>query len=336
MISIYDIAKEAGVSKSTVSRVVNNQPGVIDSKREKVLQAIEKLDYKPHSAARNLALKKTNVVAVFVRELSANFYAEFVHDINHIFDDEFNYGAIYCNRNSHSPSRVDYLGLVNKSVDGYIFIGEDSVTEKELEVLVRAGESVVVLGTNLKVDGVLSIDVNNYEVTYEAIKHLIDLGHQKIIHIGAAETSVEFKERHRGYEQALKDFGLTYNSSRNIGYEYEDAYQYGLILADEVFKEGLTAAFCFNDTAAVGLINGLQEKGIKVPKDFSVVGFDDLPLVRMTKDYIPPLTTIRQPQKDMAIYAVHSLHDMMNHVKKTENRVYKCELKIRETTSKPR
>jgi len=131
MPNIYDVAKEAGVSRSTVSRVINNQKSVKDDKRERVLEAIKKLNYTPNATARALAMNKTNTIGVIARELTEAFNAEFIAGI-HDEADAMHYGVIFCMRTNYDKANINYIDFLNKKVDGIIFIGEETVSTEEL------------------------------------------------------------------------------------------------------------------------------------------------------------------------------------------------------------
>ncbi|MDM8534390.1 LacI family DNA-binding transcriptional regulator [Clostridiaceae bacterium HSG29] len=336
MATIYDIAKEAGVSKSTVSRVINNQAGVNKDKKQKVLDAIKKYNYKPNAAARKLGLKRNDTIGVLVHDLSDSYFSEYVRQINSIFTNELHYGALYCTTNKATPSKVNYLEQLNKSVDGYIFLGEDVVSKQELKVLSNDKELFVGIGTNLTFEEGIMVDINNYNASYQVVEYLINLGHTEILYICQKEKRIEFSERYMGYQKALMDYKLQCQSYYEIGFEIEEAYEIAKIVKKEIEENGVTSVVCFNDIAASGLIDGLMDLGFKIPEDVSVVGFDDSKDLMETKNQIPLLTTIRQPNKEMAEYGVNELYKMIVDGKKGESKEFECELIIRETTAEPK
>jgi len=336
MATIYDIAKEAGVSKSTVSRVINNQVGVNQEKKQKVLDAIKKYNYKPNAAARKLGLKRNNTIGVLVHDLSDSFFSEYVREINNIFTNELHYGALYCTTNKYTPSKVNYLEQLNKSVDGYIFLGEDVVSKQELQVLSDDKELFVGIGTNLTFNEGIMVDINNYNASYEAVEYLISLGHTEILYICQKEKRIEFSERYMGYQKALMDYKLKCQKYYEIGFEIDEAYEIAKTVKMEIEENGITAVVCYNDIAASGLVDGLMDFGFNIPKDISIIGFDDSKDLMETKNQIPLLTTIRQPNIEMAKYGVNELYKMIVDGKKGESKQFECELVIRETTAEPR
>jgi len=334
MPNIYDIAKAANVSKSTVSRVINDKPGVSSSKREKVLTVIKELNYKPNSAARKLGLKRTNTIGVLVNDLSDVFYSEYVRKIDKIFTNQLHYGALYCTTNKHTPQKVNYLEQLNKTVDGYIFLGEEVISKEELRILHKDGEKFVGIGTNLTYEGGMMIDINNFEASYTIVEYLIELGHKNIMYVTSQSQRIEFSERFMGYQQALIDHEIPSQEFFAIGFTQGDATDIAKEVSQSAIKNDITAIVCFNDIAAIGLIDGLIDLGYDVPKDFSVVGFDDFQGSFQTANDIPRITTMRQPNDEMASYGVNGLYNMIINNEKGKSKIFACELIIGGSTKK--
>ena len=334
MANIYDIAKAANVSKSTVSRVLNDKPGVSKSKREKVLEVMKALNYKPNSAARKLGLKRTNTIGVLVNDLSDAFYSEYVRKIDKIFTNKLHYGALYCTTNKHTSTKVNYLEQLNKTVDGYIFLGEEVITKKELKILQSDGEKFVGIGTNLTSDGGMMVDINNFNASYTLVEYLIGLGHKNIMCVTSNSKRIEFSERFMGYQKALMDSELRSQPNIAIGFDKSEAYSISSQVVDLVNENNITAIVCFNDIAAIGLIDGLIDEGYEVPKDVSVVGFDDFKGLMKSNNNIPRLTTMAQPNDAMASYGVNGLYNMIVNNEKGYSKIFDCELVIGESTRK--
>lgn len=334
MANIYDIAKEAGVSKSTVSRVINNKESVSEEKREKVLEVIKRLNYKPNSAARRLGLKKTNTIGVLVSDLSDNFYSEYVRNINDIFTNKLHYGALYCTNNEETSGEVNYLELLNKSVDGYIFLGERSVSLEDLKVLQNDNEPFVGIGINETLENATLLDIDNHDATYEAVKYLHKLNHRRIGYLYPRVHRKEFYNRYEGYKDALKKFDLDYEKQFVTGFLFDEAYESAGEIAKAIEEENLTAIVCYNDTSAMGIIDGLIDLGYTIPDDLSVIGYDDIDFFTKTNNPIPPLTTLRQPNKEMAEYGVNALYNMIQKKEKAPSKIFHCELITRSSTKK--
>lgn len=330
MANIFDIARASGVSRSTVSRVINNQPNVKQEKIDAVHAAIEKLHYTPSAAARALAKRKTNTIGVVVKELSDTFYSELIKNIHYIAD-SLGYGALYCNRNSFTLTKINYLETFSQQVDGYIFIGEYTVTSEELNRLVKAGNKVITIGFDFEIEGVTTVTVDNYQAIVNLMNHLVHKGHRKIMHLSAEEKTVEFAQRIKGYQDVIKEKELSYEKVVYVDYDIESSYELGLNMADELLEKQITAVVCANDTMATGLMDGLITKGVKIPDDVAVVGFDDVAVRRITKNYLPMLTTVAQPHTKMAEYAVKKFVELVDHNEPPSEKVFQCAFIQRES-----
>lgn len=331
MANVFDIAKEAGVSKSAVSRVINKQSGVNKDKRKRVLDAIDKLNYTPNAMARGLVLRKTNTIGVIVRELSNSFYAEFIKDI-HYCADKKGYGALYCNRNSYIESNIDYLSSLNKKVDGFLFLGEGTVSQNELQSLIRRNYPSIVIQAKLDVPEVTYIQIDNFEATYKSVKYLIELGHTKIINFSGPKD-FELMERTRGYNQALKNYNIPFEKTFHLDYFMSSAYKLTKEIASFIREEGVTAAVCSNNIIATGVIDALIDSQIRVPEDFSVIGFDDIVNAEITNNNIPAITSVKQPQLAITQYAIEKLLYMIGNGCGDYSKNFECELMIRRSTA---
>lgn len=337
MANIYDIAKKSGVSRSTVSRVINNQPSVSEDKRLRVLEAIDQLKYTPSATARALARNKTNTIGVTSRELAHSFYNEFIKSI-HFGADQRSYGVLYTMRNAYLKTNIDFKGLMHKKVDGYMFVGEGTVTEDELSDLIHNDIPVVCYEFDYKIDDALFININNKESGYLATEYLYALGHRNIIHLSYASGLQEMSLRAEGFNKAVMDLGIGSGEIFKVAFTLEEMYDQVQSMMPYIKKSEVTAAFCGNNTIASVLIEVLIANGYEVPKDFSVIGFDDTPVERglhMSRQIIPEITSIKQPQKAMAEYGLNALMTSIETGKALEsgNKIFKCALVLRDTTS---
>ncbi len=335
MPNIYDVAKEAGVSRSTVSRVINNQKSVKDDKRERVLAAIAKLNYTPNATARALAMNRTNTIGVIARRLTDNFNAEFISSV-HDAADENHYGAIFCMRTIQDQANINYIDFLNKKVDGFIFIGEETVTEDELKSLATSEIPVVAMESTHPVDSITYITVDNFNSAYRSVEYLVSLGHKKIVNLSTTDMTQEKDLRAAAYEEAIKKSQLDYIKSFDISYEVDEAKAHLKMIIPQLIEDGVTAAFCFNNMIATMFSEALIGHGIRIPEDFSVVGFDDIEYRHLSDLPLPRLTSSKQPQKEMASYAVEELIKQIERPKDTPiesaSKEFKCQLNIRQST----
>jgi Transcriptional regulators len=330
MVTIYDVARIAGVSRSTVSRVLNNRKEVNEETRAKVQAAIRKLNYSPNVSAQVLASQTTNTLGVVSFGMKS-FYSSFMDGI-YYYADEMGYGVIFGVNNPVNKTRVNYLNMMNGRVDGIIFLGE-TVTPTELVRLLETHYPLVLIESDIRFPGVLSVNIDNYHGAYQATKHLIQLGHKKIAHIMGNPESTGAMDRLKGYSQALEDHRL--ETSENLiktgNYLFNDGYRAARELLDE--SPGIEAVFCANDNMAIAFIKAAFEKGLKIPEDISVVGFDDVSDQELFIKNMPRLTTIRQPYLEMAKYAVEALIQLINNKEEAlGNQTFKGELIIRDST----
>ncbi len=337
MPNIYDVAKEAGVSRSTVSRVINNQESVKDDKRERVLEAIAKLNYTPNATARALAMNRTNTIGVIIRSLTDNFNTEFISSV-HDAADKNHYGAIFCMRTVEDQANINYIDFLNKKVDGFIFIGEETVSEDELRSLAASEIPVIAMESTHPVESITYVTVDNYESALKSVEYLISLGHKRIINISTTDMTQEKDLRSLGYEEAIKKNGLAYSETIPISYIVEEAKAYLNKLVPQILNQGITAAFCFNNMIATILIEALILAGVRIPEDFSVVGFDDIEYRHLSEVPYPRITSSKQPQAEMASYAVTELIGQIERPKETpiesKSREFECQLNIRHSTGR--
>ena len=307
--SIKDVAKEAGVSIATVSRVLNDIDVVNEDTKKKVLDAIKKLGYRPNIVARSLKTQRTKTVGILVPDISSGFYPEIVRgaeDVANIYD----YNVILCNSDFDGEKEKSYLRVLKeKMVDGVIYMSS-SFDEETLDIINDLDLKTVLVESKDKENRLPSVTIDNISATYEATKMLIENGAKNIAFIGVKkEAANAWSERYIGYEKALKENGLDINEELVFlkGLKVATGYE-----AVDKFLEsgkGFDAIVCASDEIAIGAINALREKNIKVPEDVSVVGFNDNDVASY---FYPKLTTIKQPSYDMGSVAMRMLIKILN------------------------
>lgn len=329
MVTIYDVARMAGVSRSTVSRVLNDRKEVNEETRARVKDAIRKLNYSPNISAQVLASQSTNTIGV-VSFGTKSFYSNFMDGI-YYYADEKGYGTIFGVNNPVNKTKINYLNMMHGRVDGIIFLG-GTVTRNELVRLLDMNYPLVLIENDIRFPGVTSVNVDDYHGAYQATRYLIQLGHKKIAHIKGNPESHGAMERYKGFSQALEDHNLEVNTNLvKVGnYLFDDGYRASLELLDE--NPDIEAVFCANDNMAIAFIKAAFEKGFRVPDDISVIGFDDVSDQELLIKNMPRLTTIRQPYQEMAKHAVEALIKMINHEEPISNEVFKGKLIIRDST----
>lgn len=306
--TIRDVAKMAAVSISTVSRVMNAPESVNESKRIRVLEAIEKLQYQPNSFARGLIYNKSFTFGLLIPDIENVFYTGIIRGMQDACI-KLGYSLMICNTDRDRHRLLSYIDAFHeKQVDGIVF-ASDMMFPEYYAKLVRCKIPFVLLSTHSDEFEVPCVEIDDEKAAYDAAKFLVELGHREIGMIGFDhENSISGPPRFQGFARAMMEAGLDGNVKKVKGaaHRFEQAYQ----AAHELFTEypELTAVFCVADEFAMGVISYLKDRNILVPGQVSVVGFDNLRFANM---FIPKLTTIAQPMYDMGYRATEKLHELV-------------------------
>ncbi|GGJ05015.1 LacI family DNA-binding transcriptional regulator [Paenibacillus hunanensis] len=324
--SIFDVAKRSGLSVVTVSRVLNGAQTVREKNRLKVLEAIRELDYRPSAAARSLARGRTGTIGLIVTTLQDSFFDSVAKEINDLLAAEGYYLAISVSRGlDHSGQH--YM-IQEDRLDGLILLSP--VEEEDFVRELRARHIPYVLIDNQQpAHNEEAVQIDNYRGGYVAGRHLLEQGHQRIAHLCGEELYRSTVERRRGFVQALQEEGLEpimiEQGEYSIGFGYATARRW---LEADTLPE---AIFAGDDYIALGFINALLEAGLSVPRDISVIGYDDQVIAAKLH---PLLTTIRQPADEIARAAVQQMLRKINEPDQPVPGVCICpELIIRQSTA---
>ncbi len=337
--TIQDVADRAGVSKATVSAVLNDKGTVKASTREEVLAAIRELNYRPNPAARRpLSSRDIRSVGFVLREIANPYYAEIIAGAEDYFREQGYTILIAASEGEFEAEQRIIKLLTLKDVDGILLT---PVLDQETDLahifdLKRHNVSFVLLE---EVHGIQAnlVDVDNTEGAKRAVRHLIDLGHTRIIHFGGPEYSLHSDERIAGVRAAYSETRLVFSNEVVVraGDSLADGYRTGMeYFRDRPAEERPTAVTCYNDLVALGLCRALTELGIRIPEDISVVGYDNLQLL----DYVSPrLTSVRVPKREVGRVAAEILHQCIeSNGAQSPRKVYlQAELVVRESTSAP-
>ncbi|WP_078555520.1 catabolite control protein A [Bacillus alkalicellulosilyticus] len=307
--TIYDVAREAGVSMATVSRVVNGNPNVKPATRKKVLEAIERLGYRPNAVARGLASKKTTTVGVIIPDISSIFFAELARGIEDIAT-MYKYNIILCNSDQNKDKEIHLINtLLEKQVDGIIFMGAQ-IRDELADELKRSPVPIVLAATLDKEKSLPSVIIDYKQAVADAVTHLIANGHKRIGMLsGSLEDPVNGFQKFAGYREALEKSGIPFDESLvKIG---DYTYDSGIEAMDSFLEmeDKPTAIFASSDEMALGIIHGAQDKGYHIPDDFEVIGFDNTRLATMVR---PTLSTVVQPMYDIGAVSMRLLTKYMN------------------------
>ncbi|GHP12645.1 catabolite control protein A [Lentilactobacillus fungorum] len=306
-ITIYDVAREASVSMATVSRVVNGNANVKPATRKKVLDVIEKLDYRPNAVARGLASKKTTTVGVIVPDVTNMYFASLARGIDDVAT-MYKYNIILTNSDSNSEKEIKVLNtLLSKQVDGIVFMGNE-ITDKLREEFKRTKTPIVLAGSVDDEGTNPSVNIDYVAAVQEEVKNLIDRGNKRVAFVcGPLDQAINGKYRLKGYKQALKSAGIPYDDK--LVFETDDTYKTGTLLQPALMAVNATAAMVTDDELAAGIMNGMSDADVAVPDKFEVITSNDTKLTEMVR---PKMSSITQPLYDIGAVAMRLLTKLMN------------------------
>lgn len=292
MATIKEVAKEAGVSVATVSRVLNKSGYASEASAKKVKAAVEKLDYQPNSVARALFHKTSKMIGLIVPDITNPFFPELaraVEDVSMIYG----YRVLLGNSDGDPEKEQNYLDWFNqKYVDGIIMTSQSSRTEIKLN-----SDTPIVVLDRANISGLPTVTSNNYEGAREAVKLLIEKGALHIAHIRGPQEITSANDRNRGFIDEMENNKMDY-----IIEESEFSLKSAEKLAHDFYDkhDQIDAIFCSNDTIAVGFLKVALIRGIQVPAELQIIGFDGVAFGEMV---YPELTTVAQPIYDMGAVA---------------------------------
>lgn len=327
-ISILDVVAKSGVSLVTVSKVLNHSATVRESNRLKVLQAIKELDYRPNSAARSLARGKTGLIGLTLDSLQDTVFDGIVQSVNESLEEQGYLLALsVASPSKGEANQQDNFLFQEDRVDGIIVLSPQNEKNYVLE-LKRKKIPFVIIDNHLEATSALTVNVDNYKGGYEATKHLLGLGHIRIAHVTGPIHFLSVRERKRGFEAALNEAGLSPLIVSNTDFSIRN----GFTIAKEWLSGGTipTAVFAGDDGLALGVMKAFQSEGYNIPRDVSVIGFDDQVFA---SEIHPLLTTVRQPMVEMGQQAVRLLLRLIQGFKRNTSVLLQPNLIIRESTT---
>ena len=306
-ITIYDVAREANVSMATVSRVVNGNPNVKPTTRKKVLEVIDRLDYRPNAVARGLASKKTTTVGVIIPDVTNLFFASLARGIDDIAT-MYKYNIILANSDQNESKEIQVLNtLLAKQVDGIIYMG-NKITDELRAEFSRSKTPVVLAGTVDPDQQVGSVNIDYIAATEAIITKLINGSNKKIAFVSTPLANpINGQYRLKGYKNALLSAGIGYDES--LVHESELTVAAGEELAPRLLEQGVTAAYVSDDELAIGLLNGVVNAGVNVPEDFEIFTSNNSKVTEMAR---PQLSSIMLPLYDIGAVAMRLLTKIMN------------------------
>ena len=330
-----DVARQAGVSKATVSLVLSGTGSVKDTTRDRVLAAIELLNYRPGQQPTTAATRQGRCVGILIKEIDNPYYAEIVLGARSYAQANGYILLVVSSEGEYDAERRSIELLQSKGIDGLI---ATPVLDADADLshffdLKRRNVPFVLLEDVTGVPSSL-VDIDNAEGSRRAVQHLIELGHTRIVHFAGPQYSMHSQERIAGVHRAYSASHLIFREDGIVraGAHMDDGYRAALAyFRDRPASERPSAITCYNDLVAVGVCRALRELGLSVPDDVSVVGFDDIPLA----EFLPtPLTTVRVPKFRMGQLAAEMLirHVEAHAVLPPQKAFLEAELVVRAST----
>lgn len=329
-VQIKDVARKAGVSVTTVSRVLNQEKYVSDELKKKVMAAIEELDYSPSQIARSLVRKKTNLIGVIVPDLASSFYSTILSSVEETAS-ENGYNLLVCNIIEDTDKELKYLNVFQEMRVEGIIIMHEKINNEIKQFLDKSNIPVIFSSVKPVNPKFYSVIIDDYDASYEATKYLVELGHRRIAFIGGDMRDITSgQNRYVAYRNALTTHGIP------IVYEYIKFGDYKMKSGYALMEELLqcdpmpSAVFAVSDDMALGAMNCISDHELKVPDHISIVGFDGSPFTEIVR---PRLTSMQQPIQDMGKESVNALLRLISDpTALKQDIILKHELVIRDST----
>lgn len=330
--TLKDIAKATGLSTTTISLVLNGKPHRISKEKcQLIKETAKKMDYYPNRLAVGLIKHETRTVGLILPDITNVFFSEVAKGLEDILRSH-GYHLLLCNSNDRHEQEISAIRMMsNQMVDGLIIVMSSETTgEKEkrtFAVLKRMKRPVVLIDCFNESGGFSTISLDNFKASYIAVEYLVSLGHRRIACICGPLGLKTNDDRLRGYTAALAACEIPYEEA--LIYQGDFRYQSGYDAIPVLLPKKPTAVLCLNDMMAYGAMNALNDQGIRVPDDVSVMGFDDIFFSQITS---VPLTVIRQPAYDMGQKAGQVLLAELSTHDKPQQIVFEPTIRVRKST----
>jgi LacI family transcriptional regulator len=288
MATIKDVARLAGVSVATVSRVMNGSAVVSAPRRGRVQKAAARLNYSPNVAARSLITNRTHAIGVLLPDLFGEFFSEVIRGIDHVAR-EAGLHVLLSSSHADTEALIAALRAMRGRIDGLIVMAPDIAAPKALE-RARAEIPLVLIDPGLGARGCDAISISNQEGAHALVSHMLELGHKRIATITGPARNIDAEQRLAGYRQALREHGVERDPELEITGDFTEPSGYEAAMRMLALKRPPTAVFAANDYMAIGVLGALSDANVRVPQDMALGGFDDIAMSRYLN---PPLTTVR-------------------------------------------
>ena len=325
MATIVDVARLAGVTPTTVSRVINNRGYISEKTKKRVHEAMDELGYQPNEIARSLTKQKSNTIGVIVPHISHPYFAKLISNLENEAAKK-DYKIILCNSKEKAEKEKQYLDMCKSNRVAGIIICSGNVESNKINT---GGIPVVLLEKNFE-EGKLGIQCDNYQGGKLATEHLIECGCKKILHLsGVIDEEMPADNREKAFIDVCNKNKIEYFIKNYDIDTYNQMNYYDYIKAALNEIEGVDGIFASSDLIAAQVIQVCNEIKIRIPEDIKLVGFDDVDISQLTT---PRITTIHQPIKEMARLSIELIDAKYNNIEVNEKTILPIKLIIREST----
>lgn len=325
MATIVDVARLAGVTPTTVSRVINNRGYISEKTKKRVHEVMDELGYQPNEIARSLTKQKSNTIGVIVPHISHPYFAKLISNLENEAAKK-DYKIILCNSKEKAEKEKQYLDMCKSNRVAGIIICSGNVESNKINT---GGIPVVLLEKNFE-EGKLGIQCDNYQGGKLATEHLIECGCKKILHLsGVIDEEMPADNREKAFIDVCSKNEIEYFIKKYDIDTYNQMNYYDYIKAALNEIEGVDGIFASSDLIAAQVIQVCNEIKIRIPEDIKLVGFDDVDISQLTT---PRITTIHQPIKEMARLSIGLIDARYNNIEVNEKTILPIKLIIREST----
>lgn len=306
--TIKDVAREAGVSVATVSRVLNDSGPVNGETKRRIAEVARRLRYSPDSAARSLITRKTTTLGVLLPDLFGEFFSEVIRGIDETAQ-RHRYHLLVSSAHNHRAEIEAALRAMRGRVDGVLVMSPDIDSQTLAEDLPET-LPVVLMNCLASDDRFDAFDIDNHGGAYAMVRHLIACGHRNVAIVTGAPHNHDAQERLRGYRSALRDAKVKYRPEWELEGDFKEASGHRAALAFLALAPRPTALFASNDSMAIGAMSALRDAGVRVPDDVAVAGFDDIPIAQYVN---PPLSSVHVAIHELGARATETLLNALAH-----------------------
>lgn len=318
MVTIKDVAREAGVSVATVSRACNGSAAVTEDTRRHVLDIAARLGYTPHGAARSLITNRTSTIGVLLPDLYGEFFSEVIRGVDQAAQ-RGGYHLLVSSSHDESREIVAAFRAMRGRVDGLLVMSPDLDARAAVHEFTDRFP-VVLLNCPAEADRYDSIVIDNLDGARAIVRHLIELGHRRIAMITGRERNYDSVERRRGFREVVREAGIAGEDALEITGDFSEASGFRAAAALLEAPRRPTAIFAANDSMAIGALSALRAGSLRVPEDISVAGFDDIPMAQYMN---PPLTTVHV---DISALGALATERLLSHMREVPEHVHRQEV----------